>query len=52
MLVIGVTFAGMYIYIRFTRFAGYRAGAPAPVPSPVPPPPAPDFVEHLGGGEL
>eukprot|EP00887_Chlorella_sp_A99_P001492 scaffold8.g1492.t1 len=42
MMVIGLTFAGMYIFIRVTRFAGYKrlpvpAGTTMPPPVPVPP---------------
>lgn len=40
MLVVGLTFAAMYMFIKVTRFAGYRATAPLPVPMPSPPVPA------------
>lgn len=37
MLVVGLTFAGVYVFIKATSFAGYRAArhaAPAPAPGP------------------
>lgn len=36
MLVVGLTFAAMYVFIKVTRFAGYRS-APLHVPTPTPP---------------
>lgn len=38
MMVIGLTFAGMYMFIRVTRFAGYKAARPAlQAAAPTPP---------------
>jgi hypothetical protein len=48
MLIIGVGFAAMYLFIRVTSFTGYRSprgAAPAP-----PPPPPPPLVPDPGGG--
>lgn len=39
--------AAMYVFIKFTRLAGYRAAAPQPVPTAVPPLQA----AGLGAGE-
>ncbi|KAL4432858.1 hypothetical protein ABPG77_008184 [Micractinium sp. CCAP 211/92] len=47
MLIVGLTFAAMYVFIKFTRLAGYRAAAPQPVPTAAPPLQA----AGLGAGE-
>ncbi|KAL4458035.1 hypothetical protein ABPG75_012900 [Micractinium tetrahymenae] len=44
MLIVGLTFAAMYVFIKLTRFAGYRAAAPLPAAAPGPPVPGPGAV--------
>ncbi|KAI3435499.1 hypothetical protein D9Q98_001565 [Chlorella vulgaris] len=49
MLIIGLLFAGMYLFIKMTRLAGYRAAAPMQPPAALPPPqsePPPPHSSH------
>lgn len=40
MLLVGLAFAGMYVFIKLARLGGYRA-APTLLPAPPPPVPVP-----------